>query len=94
MAHGLSCPLWDLPGSWIKAMSPALAGEFLTTGPPGMSPWGISFVHSKIWGEIVTVPDLILCLECIYWSRSNSHLVLGFVIIKYEKERVWLSAPV
>ena len=26
---------WDLPGPGIKPMSPALAGRFLTTEPPG-----------------------------------------------------------
>ena len=29
--------MWDLPGPGIKPMSPALAGGFLTTGPPGKS---------------------------------------------------------
>ena len=29
--------MWDLPGPGIEPMSPALAGEFLTTGPPGKS---------------------------------------------------------
>ena len=32
-AHGLSCP----EASGIRHMSPALAGRFLTTGPPGKS---------------------------------------------------------
>ena len=27
--------MWDLPGSGIEPMSPALAGGFFTTGPPG-----------------------------------------------------------
>ena len=27
--------MWDLPGSGIKSMSPALAGGFFTTEPPG-----------------------------------------------------------
>ena len=27
--------MWDLPGPGIEPMSPALAGRFLTTGPPG-----------------------------------------------------------
>ena len=36
--YGLSClGMWDLPGPGIKPMSPALAGRFLTTGPPGKS---------------------------------------------------------
>ena len=27
--------MWDLPGPGIEAVSPALAGGFLTTVPPG-----------------------------------------------------------
>ena len=27
--------MWDLPGPGIEPVSPALAGEFLTTVPPG-----------------------------------------------------------
>ena len=34
----LPCSMWDLPGPGIKPVSPALAGRFLTTGPPGKSP--------------------------------------------------------
>ena len=51
VAHGLSscgawallfCGMWDLPGPGIEPMSPALAGRFLTTAPPGKSQ-GIRF---------------------------------------------------
>ena len=31
----LLCGLWDLPGPGLKPVSPALAGGFLTTEPPG-----------------------------------------------------------
>lgn len=27
---------------------------------------------------------LMLCLEHIYWSNRNSHLILGLVMIKYK----------
>ena len=39
VVHRLSCPMacGNLPGPGIKPMSPALAGVFLTTGPPGKS---------------------------------------------------------
>ena len=30
--------MWDLPGSGLEPVSPALAGRFLTTVPPGKSP--------------------------------------------------------
>ena len=33
-AHGM----WDLPGPGLEPLSPALAGGFLTTAPPGKSP--------------------------------------------------------
>ena len=31
------CGMWDLPGPGIEPVSPALAGGFLTTEPPGKS---------------------------------------------------------
>ena len=34
----LLCSMWDLPGLGIEPMTPALAGGFLTTAPPGKSP--------------------------------------------------------
>ena len=35
-AHRLSgCGMWDLRGPGIELVSPALAGGFLTTEPPG-----------------------------------------------------------
>ena len=38
MAHGLLFRgMWDLPGPGIESVSPALAGGFLTTVPPGKS---------------------------------------------------------
>ena len=30
--------MWDLPGPGLEPVSPALAGGFLTTVPPGKSP--------------------------------------------------------
>ena len=37
MAHGtrLLCGMWDLPRPGLEPVSPALAGGFLTTEPPG-----------------------------------------------------------
>ena len=36
MVHGLSCcDMWDLPGSGIEPVSPALAGGFFTSESPG-----------------------------------------------------------
>ena len=30
--------MWNLPGPGLESTSPALAGGFLTTAPPGKSP--------------------------------------------------------
>ena len=40
VAQGLSvlCSMWDLSGSGIKPLSPALAGGFSTAEPPGKPP--------------------------------------------------------
>ena len=47
--HRLSCcgtqlllGMWDLPRSGSEPMSPALAGRFLTTGPPGKSRYSLN----------------------------------------------------
>ena len=48
MGLGVKCPATCgllVPSPWIKPMSPVLEGRFLTTGPPGKSPRGLS--HSK-----------------------------------------------
>ena len=39
LLHGM----WDLPGPGLKPVSPALAGGFLTTAPPGKSLLFIKF---------------------------------------------------
>ena len=41
--------MWDVPGPGIEPVSPALAGGFLTTGPPGKSPNLLIFIlNTKI----------------------------------------------
>ena len=39
----LPCDTWGLPGPEVTPMSPALAGRFLTTGPPGKSKMTLNF---------------------------------------------------
>ena len=38
--------MWNLPEPGVEPMSPALAGRFLTTGPPGKS------LHFLVEGEV------------------------------------------
>ena len=41
----LLCGMWDLPRPGLEPVSPALAGGFLTTAPPGKSPWKIFLLN-------------------------------------------------
>ena len=40
--------MWDLPRPGLEPVSPALAGRFLTTAPPGKPPW---FLNLQIYGD-------------------------------------------
>ena len=40
----LLCGMWDLPGPGLEPMSPALAGGFLTTAPPGKPKKSVLFL--------------------------------------------------
>ena len=42
---GLLQNMWDLPETGIEPISPASAGRFLTTGPPGKSKDAVFLVH-------------------------------------------------
>ena len=56
VVHGLSCSAWDLPGPGLEPVSPALAGGFLTTAPPGKPrTMFLKMLWSKIKLERVTV---------------------------------------
>ena len=64
--------MWDLPGPGIKPMSPALAGGFLTTAPPGksLSPF---LYYFKFPASVTSLPFLIslasTLVECmgVFW---------------------------
>ena len=58
--------MWDLPGPGLKPVSPAMAGGFLNTAPPGKSTilyleWGLGYT------------DI-----CIYQNTANVHLGPGY----------------
>ena len=60
--------MWDLPGPGLEPISPALAGGFLTTAPPG-KPWSFHLsssllcwsFHSQVMRQsFLQVPHLVL----------------------------------
>ena len=64
--------MWDLPGPGLEAVSPALAGWFLTTVPPGKSQilfeicsrieielWICQFKDIKVFSEMAIMPEML-----------------------------------
>ena len=49
--------MWDLPGLGLEPVSPASAGGFLTTTPPGKPEWGLLFV--AVHGLLIAVASLV-----------------------------------
>ena len=48
--------MWDVPGPGIEPMSPALAGGFLTTVPPGKSPYDILiYQHDNPMNSVIPI---------------------------------------
>ena len=55
--------MWDLPAPGIEPVSPALAGGFLTTAPPGKSSRLLQFARWKITPLILMYHVTIECFK-------------------------------
>ena len=67
----LLCCMWNLPEAGIEPVSPALAGRFLTTGPPGKS-------RRKDF-ENTTWADVMKNISCIFrkWQVFSCEWGMG-----------------
>ena len=65
--------MWDLPGPGLGHVSPALAGGFLTTVPPGKS-LVVAFFFFKLWVYFIFI---YLWLCCIFISVRGLSLVVA-----------------
>ena len=72
MLHGM----WDLPGPGIEPVSRALAGGFLTTGPPGKSA-ELTLFDDSIWEKAVTILKDSMASGG-RWERRWRELFLGW----------------
>ena len=73
--------MWDLPGPGLEPVSPALAGRFLTTAPPGKPPvlqllWRQRRVDGKV--KIIQQQD---STSIKYSSRRAAFLMAGTVLL-------------
>ena len=60
--------MWDPPGLGLEPVSPALAGRFLTTAPPGKSPGVISDIYFIQF----------LCTAIFYLMQFLNKIQVGF----------------
>ena len=63
--------MWDLPGPGLKPVSPALAGGFLTTAPPGKSLDHILFIHHLLMDTWVASTSWLLCVMLLWTCVSK-----------------------
>ena len=88
--------MWDLPGSGIERVSPALAGRFFTTKPPGKSLWlsltmtpGVGWWGNGYGDPIERWPDLVCVVQ---WARQLAFFHLpsnsrrGLLLLSFLRE--------
>ena len=77
----LLCGMWDLPRPWLEPMSPALAGGFLTTVPPGRSHMSTSlflpcnYVHQYLF-FFFKIPYICVSTLYLFFSFSLTSLCM------------------
>ena len=59
----------DLPGPGLEPVSPALAGGFLTTVPPG-KPHLISFICKALLVIMLNATDQVINILVDYWCHA------------------------
>ena len=75
--------MWDLPRPGLEPMSPALAGGFLTTAPPGKSPNAHFLVQGRPGKQVAGTSSLCNGRQRSYgrgrngfWAGKQEHLLL------------------
>ncbi|KAJ8797170.1 hypothetical protein J1605_017398 [Eschrichtius robustus] len=76
--------MWDLSGPGLEPVSPALAGRFLTTAPPGKYRELIlnsCYYHTFCTGSVVVVHRLSCSSACgIFPDQSSSQCPLHWQV--------------
>ena len=78
--------MWDLPGPGLEPLSPALAGEFLTTVPPGKSQ-ACNIFEERSADSLIGVPSYVsLCFSLAAFGIITLFLILPF---NYDMSSYW-----
>ena len=85
--------MWDLPGTGLEPTSPALAGGFLTTVPPGKSlctffNW-IVFVLICMSSLCITIIRHIICKYFLPFHRLPFLLFMVFFVVQKLFSLMW-----
>ena len=78
--------MWDLPGPGLKPVSPALAGGFLTTAPPG-KPYAVFFTlveEGLVSLKISRTADKIRFLNRFFFGYS-------FFVVRFSESCILLN---
>ena len=70
--------MWDLPRPGLEPVSPALAGRFSTTEPPGKPPFLLYQGYSQLSVFISIFCSFLSCIPSWAWPFDNTHLFICF----------------
>ena len=74
--------MWDLPGPELEPVSPALAGRFPTTAPPGKPLFNFLRNCQTIFQSCCTIlPSYQQCVRVLISSPSHQHLLLSVFLV-------------
>ena len=88
--------MWDLPGPGIEPVSPALAGGFLTTVPPGKSLSTLFFFMAKcsvlwMYHILFIYSDVDEYLSYFHFLTNMNNAFINFYVQIFEWTYVFLS---
>ena len=81
--------LWNLPRPGIDPVSPALAGRFLSTVPPGRSFFSFLFCHKYFLTFLVIAAYIVACSvtkSCLILCNPMNCSMPGFLVLNYLPE--------
>ena len=88
----MPCDVWSLPRPGIEPVSPALAGRFLTTGPPGKSqPATLMHTFFVVKSKVTVIgsKEIMKCTLHRDWERTVLMDEIPVPIFPYKSNSPW-----